>query len=144
MGMRAAEDHAASVLASQPLASLEMSLKRWHPPMQKAREEELVGVPWRHSGPSSRKVQWRRERLKRWQGWSPSHFPTQVTGSMHSSCLESLYIESIWWAQHLGTLSDNKNGIMWEKFPNLGGGGLTQTHSIFFTAFSNSGAYKMA
>ena len=24
------------------------------------------------------------------------------------------------------------------------GGGLTQTHSIFFTAFSNSGAYKMA
>ena len=29
------------------------------------------------------------------------------------------------------------------KIPNLGGG-LTQTHSIFFTVFSNSGAYKMA
>ena len=30
------------------------------------------------------------------------------------------------------------------KIPKLRGGGLTQTHSIFFTAFSNSGAYKMA
>ena len=36
-----------------------------------------------------------------------------------------------------------KNGIMWEKIPK-GGRGLTQTHSIFFSVFSNSGAYKMA
>ena len=36
-----------------------------------------------------------------------------------------------------------KNGIMWGKFPK-GGRGLTQTHSIFFSVFSNSGAYKMA
>ena len=32
---------------------------------------------------------------------------------------------------------------MWGKFPK-GGRGLTQTHSIFFSVFSNSGAYKMA
>ena len=43
----------------------------------------------------------------------------------------------------LGTLSE-KNGIMWGKFPKGGGRGLTPTHSIFFSVFFNSGAYKMA
>ena len=32
---------------------------------------------------------------------------------------------------------------MWENSQS-GGRGLTQTHSIFFSVFSNSGAYKMA
>ena len=32
---------------------------------------------------------------------------------------------------YLGSLSE-KNGIMWGKFPNWGGGGLTQTHFLMF------------
>ena len=54
----------------------------------RAREEELMGVPQRQIWAKVDKEQertrrWRRGRLKRWQGWSPSHFPTEVTGSMH-------------------------------------------------------------
>ena len=47
--MRDAEDHSASVLASQPLARglLGDVLEALTSPMQMAREEELVGVPQR-------------------------------------------------------------------------------------------------
>ena len=54
-----------------PEASLEMSWKPGHPPMQKAREEEMVGVSQRQL---RAKVEKEQERTRRWCYNAPNMF----------------------------------------------------------------------
>ena len=61
-----------------------------------------------------------------------------------------LYVDGVdgigWLLQVIGILRNvvrKKTGLCGEN-SQRGGRGLTQTHSIFFSLFSNSGAYKMA